>query len=87
MIPEISGSVIETVTHELAREDILCLANKYKELAKTQPMLFHQIAGGVESMRRWHGPEAAEGAVRLCMIIYKMVEAQIEVNDLENQHG
>ena len=83
MIPEISLAVIETVNHEIRREGPAVLARKLEELQDTQPLLYEQIAGGLQNIQHFHGVLGAEVAGRLCVIIYKMIEAQIEAEQLE----
>jgi len=84
MIPEISEEVCNVLDHELDREQLSCLEVIISRLEEEQPHLFHEIACGVNTITANNGIFAGEAALRLCLIVYKLIEAQIEAEELEN---
>ena len=84
MIPEISEEVCDVLDHELDREQLSCLKIMFSRLEREQPYLFKEIACGVNTIAFYNGIIAGEAALRLSLIVYKLIEAQIEAEELEN---
>ena len=80
---KISEDVIETINHEVEREGIGCLARKFGELQKEQSLLYREVTRGTVVIGTQCGAIAGELSARLCIMMYKMIEAQFEVDTLE----
>ena len=83
MIPRISAEVCEVFDKELGEIGIEGLGIIFSAFENLQPDLMLQMAAGLTSIAKLHGTLAAEAACRLAVIVYRLIEIQLEVNDLE----
>ena len=79
MIPEIKEEICETIIHEIEREN-----TTYEKIATNQTALQWQWVHAYMEIKELFGIGAAEAALRLAMLTYKAIDAQIEVNNLEH---
>lgn len=80
-IPEISQEVCETICCEVDKDN-----TTYSRIAEGQAALQWQWIYAYTEIEELFGEGAAEAALRLAMLTYAVINAQLEVNDLENDN-
>lgn len=77
-IPEVSEAVCETICCEVNKEHTI-----WERIAEDQPALQHQWLHAYCEIKESFGNGAGEAALRLVLLTYKAIEAQLEVDELE----
>ncbi len=83
MIPLITKEVCSTLNIELQKEGLGCLTQTIENLESLQPHLFQELSQGSVVITAMHGIAAGEASLRLALVVYKLVESQLDVNQLE----
>ena len=82
MIPEIKDEIIETICVEIDKDN-----TTYARIAPNQPALHWQWVNAYVEIKELSGEGAAEAALRLALLTYMAINAQIEVNELEENNN
>jgi len=82
VIPIISTAVCETVAEEVTKDSTI-----YERIATEQTALHWQWLQAYMEVKEMFGDGAAEATLRLAMLTYKAINAQFEVNELEEKTG
>lgn len=85
MIPKISEEVCRSVMECTEREGMGNLRTLVGEWPKTQPILTVCLHSMVKVIAEEHGRVTGEMALRACLTLYKIIDTQMEVNDLNER--
>jgi hypothetical protein len=83
VIPKIPQEVVNVFNRELRKEGPKYLSDVLKEVEKEQPNLFWELKQAAKVLVKKYGENASEGALRLAMIVYRLVEIELEISELE----
>lgn len=81
----VTEDVCFAVLAELERKGISYLVEGFDILAKEQPALTVTLTAYLGRFVETHGKLAGESMLRLLVVQYKLLKAQFEVNELEEQ--
>lgn len=85
ILPVVTKEICASVSNEIKRGGINYLTTAIDSLKEEQSCLFGMIGAILERYEATHGITAAEAMLRVLVIMYKLIEAQFDVNELEEQ--